>query len=502
MAFMAQARSDQFRTDHLLSDLRGRAARGGATTLAGQGVKFALQVSSTAILARVLTPGDFGLVAMVTAVTGFVMLFKDLGFSMATVQRHNITHEQVSTLFWVNVVTSGAIMAFTAVISPVIGWFYDEARLIGITVALSCGILLGGLAVQHQALLNRQMRFRAIVTIDITAQLAGILAAVTAAWHGLGFWSLVLMQLVTASANTIGVWVACGWRPGRPVRKAGVREMLTFGGNMTSFGVINYFARTLDNMLIGWYWGAGPLGFYSRAYALLLFPIGQIVAPINSVANPTLSRLQGEPDRFRLYYLKALNVIAYITMPLVVILGVLSRDIILILMGEQWLEAGEIFRILAFAAFWQPATSTVGCLYVSLNRTRRFAFWGLISSPIVMLSFCIGLPWGAKGVALAYSVCMWIMVYPAFWFALKNTPVSIVSVFNTLSRPVLLSFIIGVYLQTVRIAIDGLNVFWVIAISCVCVVIGVFLLSRVWKGFRDDIALITQLGKSAIFNAT
>ncbi len=148
-----------FDTEYLKADLKGRSVRGGAVTMAAQGIKFFLQIGSTVVLARLLTPEDFGLIAMVTAVTGFVMMFKDMGLSMATVQRAEIDHAQISTLFWINVVLSLAFMLLTATLAPAIAWFYSEPRLTWITLALAGAFIFSGFTVQHQALLRRQMNF-------------------------------------------------------------------------------------------------------------------------------------------------------------------------------------------------------------------------------------------------------------------------------------------------------------------------------------------------------
>ena len=294
-----------FDTEYLKADLKGRSVRGGAVTMAGQGVRFFLQMGSTVVLARLLTPQDFGLIAMVTAVTGFVMMFKDMGLSMATVQRAEVNHAQISTLFWINVTLSLGVMLVTAALAPAIAWFYGEPRLTWITLALAGAFIFGGLTIQHQALLRRNMRFGTLALIGIISMVMGIVAAIIAAWYGAGYWALVIMQLAGAITGAIAVWVVCGWRPGLPVRRSGVREMLAFGGNLTGFNVINYFARNADNLLIGKFWGSGPLGLYSKAYGLLMLPLRQINAPLSAVAIPALSRLKDEPERYRNYYIKA-----------------------------------------------------------------------------------------------------------------------------------------------------------------------------------------------------
>lgn len=264
---------------------------------------------------------------------------------------------------------SAAIPGVVAAIAPAIAWFYGEPRLVWITVALPGGFILGGLTVQHQALLRRQMRFGALAGIDIAALASGIAAAIVSAWYGAGCWALVIMHLAMALVTALGVWIMCWWIPGRPVRGAGVRPMLAFGGHLKGFNVLNYFNRSLDKVLIGWRWGAPQLGLYAKAYQLLLLPIRQINAPLSSVAIPALSRLQVEPDRYRAYYLRAIKLIALVTMPLIVAMGVLSKELICLVLGGQWSDASGLFTILACAAFLQPVVNSLGWVLVSLSHT-------------------------------------------------------------------------------------------------------------------------------------
>src|SRR5262245_21140369 len=252
---------EHFRTDQLKSDLARRTARGGAVTIASQGVKFFVSTATTVILARLLTPQDYGLIGMVAVVTGFVALFKDLGLSAATVQRDEINSEQISTLFWINLGLSFGVLILTAVLAPLVGWFYGDPRVRLIMVVYAVGFLFGGAAVQHAALLNRQMRFTALMIIEIVSLLVSIVAAIFLAWSGWHYWALVTSQLLQGLAYTIGTLIACDWRPSWPSRSSGVGSMLSFGRNLTGFTIVNYFARNLDNMLIGKFWGSQQLGF-------------------------------------------------------------------------------------------------------------------------------------------------------------------------------------------------------------------------------------------------
>ncbi len=476
-----------FDTEYLKADLKGRSVRGGAVTMAAQGVKFFLQMGSTIVLARLLTPQDFGLIAMVTAVTGFVTMFKNMGLSMATVQRAEVNHGQISTLFWINVALSIVVMLVIAALAPAIAWFYGEPRLTWITLALAGAFIFGGLTVQHQALLRRNMRFGSLALIQIISMLAGILTAVIAAWCGAGYWSLVLMQLATAIAGAIAVWVACGWRPGRPVRRSGVRSMLAFGGYLTGFSFMNYFARNADNLLIGKFWGSGSLGLYSKAYGLLLLPIRQITGPITAVAIPALSRLQNDPEQYRRYYYRAISTIAFITMPLVAMLAALSSEIIRIVLGEQWTDAAIIFKILAYAAVFQPVVSTTGWVFTSLGQTKRMMHWGFIAVPVVVLSFIVGLPWGPLGVATSYTVCgICILMVPCLLFAFRSSPINIIGFFKAVRCPLTISLSMYASLELAKYYFAFRSSVWTVLYCSIIALLVAILCLMLWPKARNE----------------
>mgnify|MGYP006289357683 CR=1 FL=1 len=446
------------------------------------------------ILARILTPQDFGLIAMVVAVTGFILVFKNLGLSMATVQKAEINHGQVSTLFWINVAMSFALMLLTMALAPAVAWFYKEPRLLWVTIALASAFIFGGLAVQHQALLRRQMRFTALAVIDISSVAAGLTTGTICGLAGLGYWSLVLMHLATAITMTAGVWIASGWLPGPPVRRSGVREMLAFGGYLTGFGVVNYFSRNFDNVLIGRCCGTQPLGLYSRAYSLLLFPIGQITAPMTAVAIPALSRLQSEPERYRCFYLKAIKLIAYASMPLVAAMGVLSNEIVRLVLGAEWLDAGPIFMILALAAFWSPVAATVGWIYVSLNQTNRMFIWACIMTPLTILSFLIGLHWGVIGVSVSYSTVVTLQIVPQLWFALRHSPIKLTEVLFSLRYPFMASLFMAAMMFGVRAYIASFGVAWILIGSSLAGGVALSMLIVCVRSIRNDARDILDVG--------
>ena len=423
-----------FRTDHLQGDLAGRSTRGGAVTLSAQVFKFIFSTVATIVLARLLTPEDYGLIGMVAILINFVGMFQYMGLSTATVKWSDLNHQQVSTLFWINMALSTAIMLITVASGPLLAWFYKEPRLIGITTGYGITILFAGLAIQHEAILTRQMRFAAIVIVESVALFIGFLAAVVAAWHGAGYWALVVNQLVMTLVTVIGVWGVCRWRPGLPARGMGIRSMLSYGGNITGFNVMTFFSRNLDNALIGKFWGPYQLGVYSRAYQMLLMPMQQINAPLSAVAIPALSRLADAPERYRAAYLKILEKIVMVTMPLAALMIVTSDWMVLLLLGSRWRETGRIFMLLGIAALIQPVTKTSWWLFSTQGRTRELFHWGLLGGAIAIVSIVAGLPWGATGVAASYAVADLCIATPLlFWYVGRRGPVRTIDFYRTIA---------------------------------------------------------------------
>jgi len=419
------ARDDHFKTDHLLANLESRSVSGGFITVVSQGIQFVLTLASTMVLARLLTPRDFGLVAMVWTVMGFLRIFKDAGLSTATVQRDHITHTHVSNLFWVNIAVSGFVSLLVAASAPLVAWFYRDPRLVAITLALSPTFLMAGLAVQHMALLNRQMRFKVIALIQIGSVLAGVLTGVGMAWLNCGYWSLVGLNLTTTLVALLLAWLASSWRPQFFKRHSGTRSLLHFGANLTAGTFIYSFARGLDGLLIGRFCGAVPLGLYSRAAAMLARPLEQFIAPIQAVVIPVFSRLQGQPERYRQNFMRLYESIALTSFFFTGMFFALARPLTLVVLGAKWEGAAIIFAALSFAALQAPLGSCASWLITSQGRGKDSLSASWMISFIVALSFIIGLPYGPAGVAIAYAAaCLLIQIPVYYWLVGRSGPVS------------------------------------------------------------------------------
>jgi O-antigen/teichoic acid export membrane protein len=488
LAAGADARDAHFDTAHLAGELKTRSVRGGVYAFGGQVLTFALQMGSTMLLARMLTPTDFGLVVMVTAITGFVAHFQEMGLSAATIQGARVTHRQASTLFWINVSVGAGLVAVVAALGPVLSAFYHEPRLTGITAALSMTFLLGGLSAQHMGLLRRQMRFQALAVMNVASLAVGVLAALLLAWHGAGYWALVAMTLATTASNAVLSFWLSGWRPGLPGRAAGLRGMLVFGANYTGFNLLNYMGRHADKLLIGRYWGAAPAGLYSRAYSLLLLPLTQLTDPIGGIAMPVLSRLQHDPERYRRYYYRAVATIAYLTFPLIVLMGVLAEELILFFLGDQWREAIDIFRLLALAAILQPILVTASWVWTSLGRVNELFRWSMLTAPAFLAAFVAGLPWGPAGVALAYAVCVNLLTPVGMAWCYRGTGMSLSGLIQATWRPFGVAVIIGCVAIAAREPLADLPVFLrLVGSTSIAVAAGAAVVLK-WSRARQEVA--------------
>lgn len=428
---------DVLTTDHLQADLRGRSVRGGVLTLTAQGAQFVCQSLATIVLARLLTPTDFGLVAMVTAVTGLGQAFADLGLSEATIQHKEITHDQVSFLFWINVGVGLGLMLLTIALAPILAKIYHEPRLIKVTLVLSFTFLVGGLRVQPDALLKRQMRFSALAMRDMIASFLAVPIAITMAWRGVGYWAIVALPLMWNFLQMAISWSMVRWRPGLPRRGTEVGSMVVFGGNVAGSYLVFNLHRNADNVLIGWYWGAAPLGLYSRAYNLLMLPVRQLTGPVASVAVPAFSRIQSDPDRFARYYLRAVNLIMWISAPVFGFLFVAAQPVIVMLLGAKWREAAPVFQILVLSALAQLLLESTVWLLISRGQSERLLKLLLFVSPIIVGSFAIGLPFGIKGVALFGSLMLLFILPWMLRYAFRGTQLTLQRVGQALLYPIL-----------------------------------------------------------------
>jgi PST family polysaccharide transporter len=420
-----------------MQDLKERTIRGGFAKLCAQAANFLLRMGSLMVLARLLEPKDFGLVGMVTALTGVLQLFRDFGLSAATVQQVNVTEEQISTLFWINVLV-GTILGLLAVASaPVVVSFYHEPRLFWVTAVLATGFLFNAAGVQHSAILQRQMRFTALASIDVLSLAVSIAVGIGMAVSGYRYWALVVMTVTPPLVTTICLWLTTAWIPGMPRNQVGIRSMMRFGGMITLNGVVVYVAYNFEKILLGRFWGAEAIGIYGRAYQLINIPTDSFNSAVGGVAFSALARLQDDAKRLKTYFLKGYAFVLTLTIPITIVCALFADDLIAILLGPKWTGAATIFRLLAPTILIFALINPLGWLLLSIGLVRRSLYIALVIAPLVITAYVIGLPYGSKGVAFAYSAVMTLWVVPHIAWCVHGTVVSFRDIVVVVRRPLL-----------------------------------------------------------------
>jgi O-antigen/teichoic acid export membrane protein len=424
-----------------MKDLKEKTIRGGLARLCAQGADFTMRLVSLMVLARLLNPKDFGLVGMVTAFTGVLILFRDFGLSAAAIQRPVVTEEQLSTLFWINVAVGAGLVLLILAMAPFIAIFYHEPRLLKVTAALSGSFLFNAAGIQHGALLQRQMRFTTLAVISTISLVVSTALAIGAARAGWGYWALVVMTLATPIINTLGFWITTKWVPGPPRKRTGIRSMMHFGGTITLNGLVIYISSNFEKVLLGRFWGADALGIYGRAYQLINIPTANLNSAAGEVAFSALSRLQDDPVRLKSYFLKGYSLVLAMTMPMTVACALFADDLIFVFLGPKWKAAAPIFRFLAPTIMAFAIANPLGWLIMSLGLVRRGLKMALVIAPLLILSYLIGLRWGPQGVAIAYSTVMLLWVFPLIAWAVHGTVISFWDVMRTASKPAISSIV-------------------------------------------------------------
>jgi PST family polysaccharide transporter len=424
-------------------ELRRLAVRGAGASVSAQGLALGVQMVSTVVLARLLTPADFGVVAMVTTFSLLVMNFGLNGFTEAVVQTEEIDRALASNLFWINLGVSLLLTIAFAAAGSLLAWFYGDPRVTTVSIAVSLTIFITGASVLHLALLKRGMEFPAIAVLNIVTRGISVAVSIILAWMGWGYWALVIGTVVLPLSTTLGAFYLCPWMPGLPRRAAGTSKLVRFAINVYGHFTVNYFARNMDNVLVGWRFGAGPLGFYKKAYDLFALSSNQLVSPLSVVAVAALSRLKDDVLQYRRYFLRSLAILAFVGMGVGADLCLVGKDLIRVVLGPGWGEAGQIFVYFGPGIGLMLLYYTHGWIHLSIGTANRWFRWGLIEFGVTALLFILGLPWGPVGIAMAWTASFWILLLPSFWYAGRPIGFGIGPVLEAIWRYIAASVLAG-----------------------------------------------------------
>ncbi|HVW83831.1 MAG TPA: MOP flippase family protein [Bryobacteraceae bacterium] len=374
-----------------------------------------LTLVSASILGRLLGPSSYGLMGMAALISAFLLNFRDLGTVAAVIRGRSVSQSLLSSLFWINFFLGILLSGSMLVIAYPAAAFFHEPRVTPIMQALAVTFWIASSGLIHNAILTREMAFRKIAIADIAAAVVGYGVAIPCALAGYGVWSLVFANLLTTVVSTILYWTFTGWRPSLIISAADLKSISKFSLNLSGFGLVNYFARNADNLVVGRVLGAAELGQYQMAYNLMLYPIQMISSVLSQALFPAFAKLQDDDERFRSAYVRSCALIALVTFPVLVGLGVVADPMVRVLLGPKWLPVIPVLHILAPVGVIQSIQTTVGQIYITKGRTDWMFRWGIFSTVLVVTAFMIGVHWGILGVAAGYaSVYFGVVAYWGF----------------------------------------------------------------------------------------
>ncbi len=405
------------------------------------GLTFAIQMIATVALARLLKPADFGVMTMVTTFSILLVSVGQIGFPEAVLQRDEVDHYLVSNLFWVNVGIALLLTVGFAASGSLLAKFYGDPRVAHVAIAASLTIFITSTSVLHLALLKRAMRFAAVSVNDIVARTVAVVVTIFLGWAGWGYWALVAGAIALPISTSIGAWILCRWIPSLPRRVAGTGSMVRFAASVCGRWSVGYCTQNTDNLLVGWQFGSGALGFYKKAYDLFLLSFSCL--NIYPVVVSTLSRLKSDHVQYRRYFLGGLAMLALVGMAIGADLTLVGRDVVRLVLGPGWEKSGQIFTLFGPGIGLMLIYSTQGMIHLSIGTTGRYFRWGMIEFTVTVLLFLLALPWGPAGVAAAWTASFWILTVPALWYAGRPIQLGLASVIGAIWKFLLASLMAG-----------------------------------------------------------
>ena len=361
------------------------------------------RLAFTLVLARIVGPADFGVVAQATIYVGFVQLFLDQGFGAALIQKKNLEKEDVASVFWLNVASAGVLVVVTLLLAPAIGDFFDTPETTSVLRVTSLVIILYALSVVPLSLMNRNLQFRKMAVIDIWSVAVGGVAGVVAALLGAGYWALVVQTITSALISLVGLLRMTG-RPPLHGSLARLRSMASFGWGLVGARIVQYGGKNADNILVGRYLAATDLALYALSYRMLTLPLQTFGRVVNKVAFPLFSQMQGHPDRIRAWFLAGTTTTAVCTYP-VLTLAILTEPVLIpTALGAAWVGAVVPMQVLTAVAYRSIVLKLIGPVFMSAGRTGLLLRFAMIEVSLAVVGFVIGLRWGITGVAVGYLV--------------------------------------------------------------------------------------------------
>ncbi len=407
-----------------------------------QAMRLCAQTVTSIILARLLAPEDFGLLGMALVFTGLIAIFNDMGMGSAIVQKQNLNQNNITSIFWFNIMIGIIAMVITVAVSPLIAIFYGQISLIPIISVMSLSFLLISLSMVQNSLLIKNFKFKKLAFLELISIILSSSFGISLAYFGYGVWSLVWQNISMNLIFTLFVWVFEEWKPKLYFSWEDIKSLKSFSGNLLGSNLLNYFSRRSDYLLIGKFLGASSLGYYTLAYTLMLFPLQNVSSSLVKTLFPALSKIQDNDIEFKNIYLKSTKYIAFITFPLMFGLFAVADEFILTIFGEKWAPAIFLIKVLSFVGLVQSIETTVGVIYLSKGKTDWMFQWNIYASIVAVGAIFFGMQWGINGVAFSYAIAnIFLLTYLNFAIPFKLIGLKVTNFVLNLKREIATSLI-------------------------------------------------------------
>jgi O-antigen/teichoic acid export membrane protein len=420
-----------------------------------------LRMVRLVVLARLLAPEDFGLMAMVTVVIGFGEIYADGGISNAIIHRQNATREQLSSLYWLNIVVGMLVFTVVCAAEPLVAQLFGEPRLTALVSWAALAFLIAPIGQQFRVLLRRELKFKPLAQVEMSAAVVGTAVAVCSALSGQGVFALVWGYLTIVSTKSL-IFAWLGWKVWRPLlhfRRNDLEGFIGFGMYQMGSRTATYFASNVDYMIIGRFLGAEVLGVYMVAYQLVLMPLHKLNPVLTQVAFPIFAKKQSDNTALRRGYLQLNRMIAFVTFPALVAAGVTAPIIVPVLFGERWLGAVPLIQILASLGMLKTLINPIGSILLAKGRPDIIFKWYLIVSVMNACVFSYVVKYGVHAVAFAYLIVTAVNFFAIARFMIQPLiGLRVSDYLGVLRGPAVISAATGIALLGVYFAMNALPV--------------------------------------------
>ena len=475
-----------------------RAARGALTVFVGQISRIVIQVASVAVLARLLTPSDYGLVAIVIAIVGVGEIFRDFGLSTAAIQAAVVTRAQRNALFWLNTAIGAVLTLACILLAPLVADLFGHQELMPITRALGATFLLNGMIAQYQADLNRNLRFTALTVVGVGSQALGTIIAVICAWGGAGYWALVVQQLSAGLINLVAFAVLTRWLPTWPRRGVDVSPFLRFGGGLVLSQIVGYLNNNVDTLTIGLRFSAAQLGFYNRGYQLLMRPLSQLRQPTTSVALPVMRLVRDDRRRTDEFLVRGQRALGYTLVAGTAVAAGAARPMVQVFLGDGWSSVAPVFALLAFAGIFQTLSYVGNWVYLARGLTGKLVWYSLVSLAIKIVCVLVGSHWGIVGVAAGFAAAPALAWPLSLWWLARLTPMPVRRLYLGAGRVLLAAFVAAGTTYLVVQALHAAPAPVQMVVGCAAGFLSYGVLALVLPMVRRDLLDVLDAGLSAV----